>query len=103
VKTWLDVDGADLSGVNGTPTFFINGRRHYGAYDIDTLSEAVTQSAMEAGFRYTRLRFASLDANRLPPESCGSGGETELARTPAGFRPESRLAEPALARASREP
>ncbi len=33
-----DVDGADLSGVSGTPTFFVNGRRHYGAYDIDTLS-----------------------------------------------------------------
>ena len=36
-----DVDGADLSGVSGTPTFFINGRRHYGAYDIDTSREAV--------------------------------------------------------------
>ncbi len=36
-----DVDSADLSGVSGTPTFFINGRRHQGAYDIDTLSTAV--------------------------------------------------------------
>jgi protein-disulfide isomerase len=36
-----DVDSADLSGVSGTPTFFINGRRHYGAYDIVTLSAAV--------------------------------------------------------------
>ena len=36
-----DVDGADLSGVSGTPTFFINGRRHQGAYDIDSLSAAV--------------------------------------------------------------
>ena len=36
-----DVESADLSGVSGTPTFFINGRRHYGAYDIATLSEAV--------------------------------------------------------------
>ncbi|HZS23536.1 MAG TPA: Na+/H+ antiporter NhaA [Gaiellaceae bacterium] len=36
-----DVDGADLSGVSGTPTFFINGSRHYGAYDIDALSRAV--------------------------------------------------------------
>jgi Na+/H+ antiporter NhaA/predicted DsbA family dithiol-disulfide isomerase len=36
-----DVDSADLSGVSGTPTFFINGRRHYGAYDIDTLSNEV--------------------------------------------------------------
>jgi Na+/H+ antiporter NhaA len=37
-----DVDSADLSGVAGTPTFFVNGRRHYGAYDIDTLSAAVS-------------------------------------------------------------
>ena len=36
-----DVDSADLSGVSGTPTFFVNGRRHYGAYDIATLSAAV--------------------------------------------------------------
>jgi Na+/H+ antiporter NhaA/predicted DsbA family dithiol-disulfide isomerase len=43
-----DVDGADLSGVNGTPTFFINGRRHYGAYDVDTLSEAVRTAGARA-------------------------------------------------------
>jgi Na+/H+ antiporter NhaA len=36
-----DIDSADLSGVSGTPTFFINGQRHYGAYDIATLSAAV--------------------------------------------------------------
>ncbi len=36
-----DVASADASGVSGTPTFFINGRRHQGAYDIDTLSSAV--------------------------------------------------------------
>ncbi|MFC4532672.1 Na+/H+ antiporter NhaA [Sphaerisporangium dianthi] len=36
-----DVDSADLSGVSGTPTFFVNGRRHHGAYDITTLSAAV--------------------------------------------------------------
>ena len=36
-----DVDSADLSNVSGTPTFFVNGRRHYGAYDIETLSQAV--------------------------------------------------------------
>jgi Na+/H+ antiporter NhaA len=36
-----DVSTADASGVSGTPTFFINGRRHYGAYDVDTLKEAV--------------------------------------------------------------
>jgi Na+/H+ antiporter NhaA len=36
-----DVDSADLSGVSGTPTFFINGRRHYGSYDITALTTAV--------------------------------------------------------------
>jgi protein-disulfide isomerase len=28
--------------VSGTPTFFINGQRHYEAYDIDTLTAAVS-------------------------------------------------------------
>jgi Na+/H+ antiporter NhaA len=36
-----DVESADLSGVSGTPTFFINGQRHYGAFDIATLTAAV--------------------------------------------------------------
>jgi protein-disulfide isomerase len=36
-----DVDGADLSGVSGTPTFFVNERRHRGAYDVATLASAV--------------------------------------------------------------
>jgi len=35
------MDSADLSGVSGTPTFFVNGKRHHGAYDIATLSDAV--------------------------------------------------------------
>jgi protein-disulfide isomerase len=42
------VDSADLSGVSGTPTFFINGRRHYGAYDIDTLSAEVRAARARA-------------------------------------------------------
>jgi Na+/H+ antiporter NhaA len=43
-----DVDSADLSGVSGTPTFFINGSRHYGAYDIATLSAAVRAAEARA-------------------------------------------------------
>ena len=43
-----DIEGADLSGVSGTPTFFINGRRHHGAYDIDTLSRAVRAAGAQA-------------------------------------------------------
>jgi Na+/H+ antiporter NhaA len=36
-----DVASADESGVSGTPTFFVNGRRHYGAYDMATLTDTV--------------------------------------------------------------
>jgi Na+/H+ antiporter NhaA/protein-disulfide isomerase len=43
-----DVDSADLSGVSGTPTFFVNGRRHYDAYDIETLSKAVRTARARA-------------------------------------------------------
>ena len=46
-----DVDGADLSGVSGTPTFFVNGRRHYGAYDIATLSKAVRAARARAALK----------------------------------------------------
>ncbi len=50
-----DVDSADLSGVSGTPTFFINGKRHYGAYDLGELSDAV---------RAARARFLISKASR---------------------------------------
>jgi protein-disulfide isomerase len=33
------------SGVNGTPTFFINGVRHDGAYDVQTLHLAIQAAA----------------------------------------------------------
>jgi Na+/H+ antiporter NhaA len=43
-----DVASADASGVSGTPTFFINGRRHQGSYDIETLTEAVQAARRRA-------------------------------------------------------
>ncbi|RKN22172.1 Na+/H+ antiporter NhaA [Micromonospora musae] len=43
-----DIDSADNSGVSGTPTFFINGRRHYGAYDINTLTAAIRMARARA-------------------------------------------------------
>jgi protein-disulfide isomerase len=33
------------SGVNGTPTFFINGVRHNGGYDLPTLVDAIRAAA----------------------------------------------------------
>ena len=46
-----DVASADESGVSGTPTFFINGRRHYGVYDLATLSAAVAAAKARAQTR----------------------------------------------------
>jgi Na+/H+ antiporter NhaA len=43
-----DVASADASGVSGTPTFFVNGRRHQGAYDIDTLKSVVRAARRRA-------------------------------------------------------
>jgi protein-disulfide isomerase len=34
------------SGVNGTPTFFINGFRHDGPWDLDSLNEALETASM---------------------------------------------------------
>jgi protein-disulfide isomerase len=36
-----DFTGGVRSGVNGTPTFFINGQRHNGPFDFDTLVRAI--------------------------------------------------------------
>ena len=43
-----DVDSADMSGVAGTPAFFINGIRHNDAYDLQTLSAAVKAARARA-------------------------------------------------------
>jgi protein-disulfide isomerase len=40
-----DFMGGVRSGVNGTPTFFINGRRHDGAWDLHSLSQAIDGAA----------------------------------------------------------
>ena len=36
-----DFSGGVRSGVNGTPTFFINGQRHDGPFDHEYLVEAI--------------------------------------------------------------
>ncbi len=58
-----DIDTADLSGVSGTPTFFINGRRHYGPYDIAALTTAVQTAKAST-------------AARKPPPRASSGSES---------------------------
>lgn len=43
-----DVESADLSGVAGTPTFFINGLRHRGGNDVASLTIAVHEARERA-------------------------------------------------------
>jgi len=42
------VASADASGVAGTPSFFVNGSRYDGAYDVDTLSRVVRMARARA-------------------------------------------------------
>jgi Na+/H+ antiporter NhaA len=46
-----DVESADLSGVSGTPTFFVNGLRHYGAFDAASLTQAIATARDRARVR----------------------------------------------------
>ena len=36
-----DVDSGNAAGVTGTPTFFVNGSRHHGTYDAQSLIAAL--------------------------------------------------------------
>jgi Na+/H+ antiporter NhaA len=46
-----DVESADISGVSGTPTFFVDGRRQYGAFDAASLTSAVEAARARARMR----------------------------------------------------
>ncbi len=61
-----DVVSADESGVTGTPTFFVNGRRHWGVYDIATLTEVVN-----AAKRRARLAQVIPEDSAEPPRPAG--------------------------------
>ena len=62
-----DVESADLSGVSWTPTFFVNGQRHYGAFDLPTLTAAI---------RTERDRLATAHP---VADAAGSGGAVTAA------------------------
>jgi len=42
------------SGVTGTPTFFINGERHEGLYDFETLTDAINRELRRTSGRQQR-------------------------------------------------
>lgn len=58
-----DFVGGIRSGVNGTPTFYINGKRHDGPYDYETLKNAIEAAAKEESGRAKRSKVASDSRN----------------------------------------
>ena len=43
-----DLASGERSGVEGTPTFYVNGVRHDGSYELDSLREAIVASMQPA-------------------------------------------------------
>ncbi len=43
LRVTRDVESAEQSGVAGTPTFFVNGVRHFGAYDLESLRAVISR------------------------------------------------------------
>jgi protein-disulfide isomerase len=43
-RVQADVESGDASGVQGTPSFYINGREHAGDYDFESLVEAIEEA-----------------------------------------------------------
>jgi Na+/H+ antiporter NhaA len=62
-----DLDSAGLSAVSGTPTFFVNGRRHYGSYDIHALTSAVATAKKRAAISAQLHRQAGAPAGSPEP------------------------------------
>jgi predicted DsbA family dithiol-disulfide isomerase len=53
-RVGADVESADVSVVAGTPSFFVNGQRQTGTYDIETLSRAVRTARAQARGEHRR-------------------------------------------------
>jgi protein-disulfide isomerase len=57
-KVEADFIGGVRSGVNGTPTFFVNGQRHDGGYDATSLSAAIEAARGDASAEVVRIPVA---------------------------------------------
>ena len=80
-----DVATADASGVAGTPSFFINGQRYDGEYDVATLTRAV-RTARPARAGAGRGRGARRARRRASPRRSGARRARRSARAGAPGR-----------------
>ena len=83
-----DVASADESAVSGTPTFFINGRRHYGVYDINTLTERYAPPRTEPSSSSPPHQASA--AQDWMVAQCGAGDPRGLVTPPMVESPHSR-------------
>ncbi|MFL5824618.1 MAG: Na+/H+ antiporter NhaA [Solirubrobacteraceae bacterium] len=77
-----DVDSADTSQVSGTPTFFINGRRHYGVYDLETLSKEVKAARARAEVVESAVPAAGAGGEAVASGEAVAGGEADPRPSP---------------------
>ena len=85
-----DLESARASGYTGTPTFFVNGRRHTGPRDADALAAALLAEAGEDAVPDTsaaadpapRARRSSTSGSRLGPDEVLPDLPADLPETP---------------------
>ncbi len=77
-----DVASADASGVSGTPSFFINGRRYQGAYDPATLTIAVRSARTRARLLETAAAAQAAGAEAGAHEAGPEAGAHEASAEP---------------------
>ncbi len=65
-----DVESAEASGVEGTPTFFVGGRRHTGPFDTDTLAAELLAAAGDDG---TAVGGTAVGGTAVGGTAVGSG------------------------------
>ena len=104
-----DVESAEVSGVGGTPTFFIGGRRHTGPYDAGSLAAALLADAGEDAVAApvgagSVLPFLGLPGSgqRLDPDVPLPELQDDLPETPDRDGDHPRLSDDQLARFERQ-
>ena len=93
-----DVDSAEASGVAGTPTFFVNGRRHTGPFDAGTLATALLS---DAGVDAAEPVSGAPVAEVVPPPVDLPPLPADLPETPERGGDHPRLTDAQLARLER--
>ncbi|CAA9266489.1 MAG: Na+/H+ antiporter NhaA type, partial [uncultured Blastococcus sp.] len=92
-----DLDSAERSGVTGVPAFFVDGRRHRGPNDAETLAGALHAAAAGAAQPDAAPQAEVSRTRPTPPRSPLPDLPVDLSETPAGAGDHPRLTDRQLA------